>query len=510
MDPALTNIDTYLSTKYPDLDQTEIQLFDWFYSSTETHPAFLTFWRSILLDTHLNGHISIPHSHLAIDATQLCHAFYHEKFGQPTTSSLTLLLNDLIDAGDILPLHVFEKVFATGSWWSRLYSHVSTLTRWTHAANEPYAIPLALTSKSMYIVLPSLQAIALSILDHYWSQGLYANTTDQVLTFEEFQSKYAQFRGYTLTQHDLWLVLKYMQHQCGLALDVNVQGYGQSYTLIKFPDQPGSSDRLLYFQHLQQSSSLPKHVRLEPAQITQHDRAVLGLKTTCQALQNQVTELQMKMDEYIRLSLDHASKKQKLQALYALKRKKQLGLVLDRRLASLETIETLLLKIDTFQNDVQIMQAFNMGVATLRQILDIQDLQVDQVDRTMDSVQDVLEDQQRVESVITSGLKDINDTTNEPITTSSAPAFFPWQPWLTTDDNLQVPSPPLKKEKRSRESIEADALGYPTPVSSQEPHSRPERSNSELARLHTILANLQVPEGSPKAKRRQLADPLLS
>lgn len=51
---------------------------------------------------------------------------------------------------------------------------------------------------------------------------------------------------------------------------------------------------------------------------------------------------------------EHYRAKRKAQALYAHKRKKHIMEILDRRLRSLETMEMMLLKIETSQNDLQV------------------------------------------------------------------------------------------------------------------------------------------------------------
>jgi hypothetical protein len=90
-----------------------------------------------------------------------------------------------------------------------------------------------------------------------------------------------------------------------------------------------------------------------------------------------------------------------------LKKKNQVVDILDRRLKTLETMETILLKIEASQNDIQVVQAFNLGADTLRGLLDGKEFSVDHVGKTMEKIQETLDDQKQVEEAITMGHEEI-------------------------------------------------------------------------------------------------------
>ncbi|KAI9305849.1 Snf7-domain-containing protein [Cunninghamella echinulata] len=328
------------------------------------------------------------------------------------------------------------------------------------------------TSSSLYVCIPSIQVISETILQRYRKEKSYLSWINKILTFNEFCSKYEKYNSITLTEGDIWLLLKYMNSHFGVTLDPEVQGYGKTHLAIKFPK---------YNEHDLKFHSTPED-------ITDNDKAVISLKSTCEALHDQVKDLELKMEELVKQCLVHSTKKQKTQALYLLKRKKQLEQILDRRLKSLDTIETILLKIDSSHNDLQVMQAFNVGADTLKHILSNNNITVTSVDETIQKIQDALEDQKRIEDAITSGMKQATYSYDND----------------GHDEIEDETSKTILKEKRHWDQVDEDddkSIDVIKPVET----TYPLRSDSELARLHTILSELpEIPiRPPPKSKQRR-------
>jgi hypothetical protein len=57
---------------------------------------------------------------------------------------------------------------------------------------------------------------------------------------------------------------------------------------------------------------------------------------------------------FLEISRKHYKQNHKPQAAYMLKKKKQVESILEKKLTTLETIETILLKLETSQNDIQV------------------------------------------------------------------------------------------------------------------------------------------------------------
>ncbi|CAO3609117.1 unnamed protein product [Cunninghamella blakesleeana] len=379
---------------------------------------------------------------------------------------------------DILPINIYIGNLTTSSWLSRIYDTViKTPVRWSKSTiiNNPTA------SSTLYVCIPSIQTISEFILQQYRNEKSYFSCVNRILTFTEFRAKYGKYDIISLTEGDIWLLLKYMNSHFGVRLAPDVRGYGKSHLVIKLPEY---NENNFTFKHI-------------PDEITENDKAIISLKTTCKALNDQVTELQTKMEELLQSCLDHSNKKQKLQALYALKRKKQLEEILDRRLKSLDTIETILLKIDASHNDIQVMQAFNVGADALKHILSDSNITVTSVDETILKMQNALEDQKRIEDAITFGMEQTIHVNDDDNIHNEIKIEY-------KDENKNENQNSILKEKRHWEEIDNQDIKN---ISEARPIQTTNvlQSNSELARLHSILSDLpEVPiKPLPKSKQRR-------
>ncbi|KAI8997599.1 Snf7-domain-containing protein [Pilobolus umbonatus] len=253
---------------------------------------------------------------------------------------------------------------------------------------------LSSSAPNLYVVVPTIEEYSKIILHKHYEKPL-CSSLDNLFTFAEFKECYGTFCFHedttiTLSDTDIWFILRYLSSRYGIAIEDSVKTYGSMCTVIKYPERNESE--------------------IVPAEITGNDKAIINLKTTCVALHRQVNELQAKSEKFMKLSREHHANKRKPQAIYTLKKKKQIEEILDRRLKSLETMETILLKIEASQNDIQVVQAFNMGADTLRDILNSKDMNIDTVDKTMEKIQSALEGQKELDNIITQSTDEINQS----------------------------------------------------------------------------------------------------
>ena len=174
----------------------------------------------------------------------------------------------------------------------------------------------------------------------------------------------------------------------------------------------------------------------------------------------------------MKFTLEYNKKNQKPQAIYMLRKKKQVEEILERRFKTLETMETILLRIETSQNDLQVVEAFNMGANTLRSLLSDKNV----IENTMDKLQDALEDQKQVEEAMTLGNEEISN-----------------QAIGMTDEDLEN---------------ELDSIITAAPSKEQQVVSltQPIDTESELLRLQNVLSSLNHPSSFlRKAKTKELA-----
>jgi hypothetical protein len=131
------------------------------------------------------------------------------------------------------------------------------------------------------VVLPTIQEYAKIIIQHHYQKPL-CSSLDNLFTFIEFREQYVTLPCHQesimqLSDLDLWLILRYLNHQYGVAVADTVKTFGASSTVIKFPDR-NESEKLV-------------------SKITDNDKAIINLKTACSTLHKQVIDLQRKSEE---------------------------------------------------------------------------------------------------------------------------------------------------------------------------------------------------------------------
>ncbi|KAI8098784.1 Snf7-domain-containing protein [Halteromyces radiatus] len=278
--------------------------------------------------------------------------------------------------GQVQTLSAFDKFYSehSSSWSSWLLQQLPSI---------PFIASKNSTNDTLYVVVDSVKFIAQHIYQSYCRQPL-KTSSHSLLTFAEFRERYGVYEGHALTDNDLVLILKYLAWRGTIALTNNVHGYGSTFTVLKFVE-PGMTQM-----------------------ITEQDKAMISIKTTCEALQYQVQNMQQQIEKLTLTAQEHHQKKQKPQTLYSLRRRKHVTEVLDKRLKSLETMEGMLLKMESAQDDMQIIQAFDNGANALRSIL-TNGLSMKSVEETMAKIQDVYDDQKETEQAMMEGSQYITD-----------------------------------------------------------------------------------------------------
>ncbi|KAE8227861.1 hypothetical protein CF326_g7227 [Tilletia indica] len=229
-------------------------------------------------------------------------------------------------------------------------------------------------------VLEAHYASAATPLDHLYSPELLRTNllpkAQQLLTANVPSSSSA---GITLSELDVRIVMKHLSRDRKLAL------VDSSSQVIKFaPSQlaPGSIEK-----------------------ISETDRGVVQVRDAHTRLERQVSEVEARIadrDTRIRSAL-RAQPKQLAQAKSYLTSKKALEELLKRRLGALETMSSVLLKLEQASGDIEIMQAYSTSTSTLKALLSHPSLNLDKVEDTMAALSDALADQAEVDGVIRAG-----------------------------------------------------------------------------------------------------------
>lgn len=102
-------------------------------------------------------------------------------------------------------------------------------------------------------------------------------------------------------------------------------------------------------------------------------------------------------------------KNQRRQAAYALRTRKHLEDVLQKRTHSLDMLSSILFRIQASETDTQILQSYKLGANTLASIMATKGtdgkevLSLNEVEKTMDQIADAFADQQEVDDAISAG-----------------------------------------------------------------------------------------------------------
>lgn len=176
----------------------------------------------------------------------------------------------------------------------------------------------------------------------------------------------------------------------------------------------------------------------EIADITKHDEAMISIQTTCHALSIQIDELQKKIEEFERLSVEEHKKGHKAKSLYYIRKRKGFQQILEKRIKSMETMDNILMKIETSHDDLQVVQAFNVGADTLRDLLGQDGLSIETINDVMEKVSNSLQDQNEIEEAMQSGMNDTIPYNDQEIEAELAQLIEKEEPVVEAKENKEV------------------------------------------------------------------------
>lgn len=129
---------------------------------------------------------------------------------------------------DLLTQQEYEKrypiaIHATSFEW----------LRWIYYKPIRWRIPE--TPSHLYIVLPTIQEYSKIIIQRHYTKPL-CSSLDNLFTFLEFKEHYGTISCYQetiiqLSDLDIWMVLRYLNHRYGVALAETVKTFGASSTV---------------------------------------------------------------------------------------------------------------------------------------------------------------------------------------------------------------------------------------------------------------------------------------
>lgn len=138
--------------------------------------------------------------------------------------------------------------------------------------------------------------------------------------------------------------------------------------------------------------------------IGETEKGVLAVRQMQQKLTQQVDELEERVQKaHARIVAALRSKQPEATAKAYLRTKKQLEDLLAKRVGALETVSSMLLKMEQAVGDAEVVRTYETSAAALRSILADPALQPERVDATMDQLAEAVGDSDELHAAITSG-----------------------------------------------------------------------------------------------------------
>ncbi|KAG5457481.1 MAG: hypothetical protein BJ554DRAFT_2492, partial [Olpidium bornovanus] len=144
-----------------------------------------------------------------------------------------------------------------------------------------------------------------------------------------------------------------------------------------------------------------------PLVLTKTDKGIAQIKRTRYLVAKQIEDLDLLAKARADVTVPH----KKALALSSLRRKRLLSDVLLKRIGSLETLENVLLKIQTAATDGEVgigvdlrtLQAYNVAADTLQSVLQSSGLDVGTVDAVLEKLSEAMADQREIEDAVHAG-----------------------------------------------------------------------------------------------------------
>ncbi|KAI9017766.1 Snf7-domain-containing protein [Gaertneriomyces semiglobifer] len=339
--------------------------------------AKLRFWRDIIFETTRLGLLSDA-SLVSFDSTNLEQKFVRRGL---TPLGLDVVLDDLQKSGDIIPLKSFTANSSEG--WS-LFSVVTTPISWGWSAIMGGNEPSSHKTRQAFVVVPLVKELASGLLTSLRSSALVA--TDNLYSYEELEHHFEQLANAKTGRQPSSLDLSLVQTQLERDGDMIFDGTGDK-RVVKIRSAKTTGP-------------------LMPVSVT--DRGVVTMKRTVTMLQRQIASLEAQISSLVVQAQQKLRQKQKPQALYCLRQKARLTAVVEKRLSSLENIDAILQRIAHAQTEAEVLAAYQLGSSALQEVLKVNQLTPENVEKTMDDLHDAFADQKEVDDAMALGQSMLN------------------------------------------------------------------------------------------------------
>ncbi|CAE6486246.1 unnamed protein product [Rhizoctonia solani] len=325
-----------------------------------------------------------------------------------------------------------------------------------------------------FVIVANAEAAAKKVIDAQRAKG-GIGPASALYTFASFRHTFAslvaQHPGAELSETDARVLVKHLERDRSCVVVDRQAG------VIKFVEE-GSFER---------------------EGITSVDKGILEMSVTSVKLQEQVDEIQKRIEERAEKINILLRKKQKELALSMLRSRKELEALLKLRLGALETVQTSLMKIETAAGDIAIMKAYETSTATLKQLLADPRLQREHIDQTMESMADALADHKEVEEAIALGGVPSDPAEDDELARELQQ--------LVDENEREAQEQELerKREEKTIADLEKLTVHTPQPVADKEQEEQPALVEAYIYAFAYWVGGRQVPAlDKAKLERKQV------
>ncbi|ORY00432.1 hypothetical protein K493DRAFT_405919 [Basidiobolus meristosporus CBS 931.73] len=354
------------------------------------YEANVNFWKKVLVESSKRGLLPSRDRNTGYDVLCLNVDGLEEVFKKngDTPMGLEEVVAEMNDSGELTPITVFTG--GQDGWGSWLVDTLLTspllwgLQKLSLSDNSK-----SKGSKTKYVLMHLLKEAG-DKASRLQAESSTFGVTDCLMSFQEFQDKFEGniFEGVQLSEDDIHVLIRY--------LEKNRKAVAIRYKTTE-NSPPQLHDMVIKFVH---SNS-------QKVQITESDLGIVQIKETRTAIEKQISDIQSRILQLTEKAKEYLSREQKTSALSCLRQRKQLNQVLEKRSASFETMDSILLKIQTAESDAEIYKAYDVGANTLKSVMASTGLTVESIDETIDKLQDVMADQEEIEQAMVSGMESI-------------------------------------------------------------------------------------------------------
>ncbi|CAI2170211.1 10918_t:CDS:2 [Funneliformis geosporum] len=369
MKPAKkVDIRDYLK-RHPDLRVKDLDKEAWYWSDFSNQKNFnpklfneiLKFWSNVLVETSKRGWLG---------EDILC-------INREGLEEIFSVYNGISPAG--LNFEDYHSSMSSNHSWSGwiLHSLLWGLQKVTGSNN-------VLDAKK-FVIMPTLKEAAEHVLQHHEKNAIHG-ITDNLYTLTSFKAEYASLAvpNVVLSDTDLTMLVYYLEFDQRMLITEAWHGTSseekEDEIIIKIRSK--------------------KEKYLSKLEFTKSDRGIICIKETSKKLRKQVEDVENKMADLNKKITGYLIRKQKVQAKYSLRQKKNLEHILSKRMGSLDAIEGVLLKIQGAASDTEIIDMYGLGADALKGVLASEGITTESVDATMDKLQDALADQKEIDDAM--------------------------------------------------------------------------------------------------------------